>query len=271
MPLQDKDWVIDDGNWTQFVDNIDPKTQGMGLIPRDFSAEPTGFFEYAPEFPDSLLVPRDRQESLLKEQKAAKASLLFLREDKYDYLKSLYQKSEPLCWAFSTTKSVMYYLASGNAPESNTNVRLSAWWVAGKVYNWSSRGGWNIKSLEQVVKAGVPSEAVCPEFSRRYDTTEVAEDAMTRKVTEWFDGSDNAEKATQQMISILLLGGSCMVDLPWMRHSMCAMNLESINPLIVDCDNSWGENNGNKGLYRLVGSRAVPSGGLAMPRVVTRR
>jgi hypothetical protein len=68
-------------------------------------------------------------------------------------------------------------------------------------------------------------------------------------------------------VSMLLKRRPCVVDLNDMGHSMCAIDIDSLNPLRIVYDNSWGEQ-GDRGLYVGQGARARPDG-LVVPRVVT--
>lgn len=165
------------------------------------------------------------------------------------------------CWAFSSTKATMYVRALMGEPL----VRLSAWWVAGKVVGWRDQGYWGAASLAQIVKEGVPVESLCPSYSSRYDTSETRADAAKRKVTEWWDGSEDPREAQKQLVSMLLKRIPCVVDLNDMGHSMCAIDIKSLNPLTIVYDNSWGDQ-GDKGLYYGTGARARPDG-LVIPRV----
>ena len=72
------------------------------------------------------------------------------------------------------------------------------------------------------------------------------------------------------MISAFLMGLPPVLDLNWLGHSMCGCRLVSIDPLVVDADNSWGPINdkGEKGTYRLTGSQAIPDS-IVVPRVMT--
>ncbi len=240
-----------------------PPGYSTGLIPRDYRSHPSGYLSCAPTFSDALLIPESEWEERLKEQQANKGSLFDLRESKYDTLKSLDQDGLGLCWAFSSTKSVMYLRAIMNEP----GVRLSAWWVAGKVVRWQDQGYWGSASLKQIADGGVPSEAKCPAYKQSYDTADVAADAATRKVTEWWDGTEDRDRNRQIMVTAFLLGLAPVMDLNFLGHSMCGCYLESINPLVVYCDNSWGESSGVKrGLYKLTGSEAIPDG-VVVPRV----
>lgn len=234
----------------------------MGLIPRNYDTHPSGYCSVAPTFDPGLIIPENEWESRLKDQQQANASLYDLREANYSVLKSLDQNGKGLCWAFSTTKAMMYIRAVMNAPLEI----LSAWYVAGKIKNWRDEGGWGSASLDFVAKNGVPLMSMCPSYSRQYDTSEVRDNAALYKATEWWDGTESREQNKKIMISAFLLGLPPVLDLNWMGHSMCGCRLVSINPLVVDCDNSWGESSGTRGLYRLEGTKAVPDG-LVIPRV----
>ncbi len=208
--------------------------------------------------PEDWIIPESEWADRLKEQQANQASLWDLREAHYDVLKSLDQDGLGLCWAFSTTKAVMYLRAIMNAmPE-----RLSAWYVAGKVKHWQDQGGWGAESLQQIASAGVPLESLCPSYKSSYDTPAVAADAATRKVIEWYDGTEDRDQNRRIMISSFLLGLPPVLDYNFLSHSMCGCVLKSINPLEVWTDNSWNaiDQYGPKGCYKLTGSKAIPDG-----------
>lgn len=242
-----------------------PPGYSTGLIPRDYSINPGGYLSYAPVAPDDWLVPESEYQSRLDFQQANRGSLYDLRTRWYDDLKSMDQDGYGLCWAFSSTKAVMYVRAAMGEPRA----RLSAWWVAGKVVNWRDQGYWGSASLEQITQAGVPTEAMCPAYKRQYDTPAVAADAAQRKVIEWYDGTEDRERNKAIMISAFLLGLPPVLDFNWLGHSMCGCRLVSLSPLTIDCDNSWGETSqyGEKGLYRITGNRCIPDG-IVVPRAV---
>lgn len=241
-----------------------PPGYSTGLIPRDWRSFPSGCYAGVPTAPEDWLIPENEQEERLKEQQANLASLWDLREANYDVLKSLDQDGLGLCWAFSTTKAVMYLRAIMGAPPE----RLSAWWVAGKVKRWQDQGGWGSESLDQIRSGGVPTEALCPSYKSSYDTPAVAADAATRKVIEWYDGTEDRDMNRKIMISAFLRGLPPVLDYNHLSHSMCGCVLKSINPLEVWTDNSWNDIDqyGPKGCYKLTGTKAIPDG-VVVPRV----
>src|SRR3954447_12162692 len=145
-----------------------PAGRSTGLIPRNYSTHPVGGYAFAPAFPEGELVPENEWADRLAENRRTKSGLLDLRDARYDALKSLDQDGLGLCWAFSTTKAVMYTRALMNEPP----VVLSAWYVAGRIKGWRDERGWGAASLEFVVSDGVPALSACPEYRSRYDTPE---------------------------------------------------------------------------------------------------
>ncbi len=240
-----------------------PPGKKTGLIPRDYKSHPVGSYEGVPEYPDELLIPENEWDELQAEQQAAKASLLDLRETYYDTLKSMDQNGYGLCWFFSTTKAVMYLRALMNLPP----VRLSAWYGAGIINGWRDQGGWGAASLDFFIKNGTCSEDFCPKYSRSAVKQGAEENAALHKVTEWYDGSDDPDKAFAQFVSNNLRGIPGVCDYNSLSHSMCGVGFKR-NPRTIINDNSWNEINdfGPKGLYYCTGRNANING-LVFPRV----
>lgn len=241
-----------------------PPGRACGLVPRDYGTHPKGCFAFAEPFPDEMLIPEDEIQDRIDYMTAQKATLLDLREQNYSILKSLDQDGDPFCWGFSSTKANMYIRAIMGSP-----VRLSAWYVVGKVLNWGSRGGFGGESLAQIVKGGAPDEAHCPDYSRRYDTADIAANAALHRCTEWWEGSEDPEKALHQSVSAFLRGLPTIEDFDHMSHSMCCVWMPKWKGTKEKiADNSWGEDAGDRGLYRLTDWKAQPNG-LWIPRVQT--
>ncbi len=235
-----------------------------GLIPRNFSTHPTGCFAFAPPYPDSEIIPESEWADRLNEQQKNKASLLDMRDANYEILKSLDQNGYGLCWAFSSTKAMMYMIALMNEPL----VRLSAYWVAGIVKGWSDQGGWGAESMAHLAKLGAPAESFCPKYNRSYDTAETRTNAALHLALTWWDCGDDPQRNQRIMVSEALRGNPGVVDLNVMSHSMCCAGLISLNPITFAYDNSWkGWNDPGKGLYLGKGDYALPDG-LVVPRVV---
>jgi hypothetical protein len=243
-----------------------PPGHATGLIPRNYRAYPPGYQPCSEVFPSSLFIPEGEQAARLSEQQAQKASLFDLRSSNYDALKSLDQDGYGYCWAFSTTKSVMYLRAAMGEPA----LRLSAWMVASIIKNYQDEGGWGAESLQFWAEKGGATLDEWPQgkVDPRYDTPAMRTAALARRVTEWWDGTDDRSTNVQIMISAFLMGFAPVLDFNWWGHSVCGCRLVSISPLVVDIDNSWGESAGDKGIYRLEGNKAIPDG-IVVPRVAS--
>lgn len=242
-------------------------TSQYGLIERDWQSFPEGCKEVGDALPDSFLIPRNEWQERFDEMRANRSGLLDLRKANYEVLKSLNQNPKKLCWAFSSTKATMYVNFKSNNPAGKK--RLSAWYVAGKVRNWKDAGYWGAASLQFIREHGACEESFCPSYNRKYDTEEAAENALNYRVTEWWDGSKDPDKAQAQAVSMFLVGLPCVIDLTQvMGHSMCGIDLESVDPVKFIYDNSWGTDDTPDGLFRGKGLYAKPNG-LVIPRVTT--
>ncbi len=230
----------------------DGMVRSKGLIPRNFSDRPPGYYRAVPTFPIEWIIPKNERASRLKDQQQAKASLLDLREDNYDFLKSLDQDSLGLCWAFSSTKAAMYMHAKmGPKP-----LVLSAWYTAGKVKSWRDEGGWGLESSKWMADHGCPEMSLCPSYSSKYDTDAVAQAAKKHLTLQFYDGTDDPEANMDILETAALLGFSWAEDHNWWSHSVCGCYLKDIGVVVID--NSWSESAGDKGLYTLEGAHARP-------------
>ncbi len=232
-----------------------------GLIKRNYSTHPSGYLAHAPTFSEADLFPENEWKSRLRDQQQANASLYDVRELFYDILKSLDQDGLGLCWAFSTTKSVMYDIAA----MGRQAVILSAWYLAGRIVKWQDQGYWGAASTAGAVDFGIPEMALCPAYRASYDTADVRANAARNKITEWWDGTEDRAMNRKIMHTSFLMGKAPVLDYNHIGHSMCGCRLVDIDE--VDCDNSWGPDYGTKGLYHLSGDKATPDG-IVVPRVV---
>lgn len=234
---------------------------GLGLVPRNYHAHPSGYLACAEPFPASGIIPEAEWPDRLAAQKEL-GSLDDLRELYYDVLQSLDQDGFSLCWAFSTVKALMYIrVLMGLVP-----LKLSAWYVAGMIKRWADQGGWGSESLSFVAKYGAPVESLCPSYRSSYATPETAANAMLHRVTEFWDGSEDRAANKRIMVSAFLMGLPPVLDFNHISHSMCGCRLVSLDPLTIETDNSWGPTSGTKGKMTLVGSKAIPDG-ICVPRV----
>ena len=237
---------------------------GYGLVPRDYDTHPKGCFAFAPEeYPDDLLVPESDIDGLLQELIGKKDDLLSLREAKFSVLQSLDQNGFGLCWAFSSTKAMMYLRAIQNEPDEI----LSAWYVAGKVKGWRDQGGFGGESLNFIAKSGVPAMSFCPDYHSRNDTPECEANAKLHVAGSWWECSEDPQKAFHQACSAYIrFMVPTIQDFDWLSHSMCVPSFHAYKSPHSSADNSWG-NQGDKGLYDLKGKHALPNG-CWIPRVI---
>lgn len=254
--------LIDDGdnNWSADRLMVNGERKSTGLIRRDYGADPQ--YSVAEPFPDSLLLDEHDLREAFAQQQANHSTFHDLRLRVNGALDSLDQNGKSLCWCFSTTKATMYI----DGIQGNTIHKKSAWFLAGILNQWQDHGGWGSKSLAQVVKAGIPLYDLCPTFQRPSGAAMDAcmNDGAKRKVTRWYEGASDKDKATHQMLTAFALGTMCpILDLQWMSHSMCGMwvpHFQSFDDFEVDTDNSWGMKAGIEGMYKLVNGKAKPDG-----------
>ncbi len=254
--------VIGDGNWQDFVEPVvDGERKKMGLVPRDFAKYPQGYLMCAKPF-DLPLFDESEWEDRAREQEKNQSSLEHIRQQ-YG-LDSLDQDGYGYCWAFSSTKAVMYVRALNNQP---TKV-LSAWAVASIIKNYRDEGGWGSESLEWIAKNGVPTLDYWPQrqVRRDLDTPEMRGNAALHRVTEWMDFDESPSLRRKQVATCLLSNIPVVGDFNWWGHSVCMIRLLSKTRTRID--NSWTNQWSNQGLGDLDGSKAWPDAAIA-PRVIT--
>jgi hypothetical protein len=230
-----------------------------GLIPRNYNAHPPGYLAVAPVFPDELLIPEVEWAERIKE-KLAKGSLLYdnalttpiLDQDGYGY-----------CWAHSSTMAVNLTRLFMGEPY----VALSAFAVAAVIKNGRDEGGWGAESLSWIAQNGVPSQDLWPQGSAslKYDTPAMRADAAQRKVTEWWDGTDNPDKNRAIMHTCILSDAPCVLDYDEWGHSIVGVYLLGVDKPVIK--NSW-KGWGNNGVAPPEVRRPGNVSGIVVPRVI---
>jgi C1A family cysteine protease len=251
--------IIHDGNAHEVI-----RPGGFGLIPRDFAAHPHGSLAYAKAF-DLPLIPEGEWESRLAAQKAAKGQLSDIRNRGMNgqAIPARDQGNQGYCWAHSTVSAMLVSRAANNLPYAD----LSAYAIACIIKHYRNQGGWCGESVEFAVERGVPTSATWPQQSKdpRNDNAQTWADAAKHKVAEWMDL--DPENMRAQLVTCLLLGIPVVSDFSWWSHSVCTIDLVSINPFQTRILNSWGNWNGD-GTGLLQGRRAIPESAIAL-RVTT--
>ena len=257
MPAShDAGFVIDDSTSN---DVLFPKEFGRGYdpdsVPKILEA-PRPLFGDAPdqikEFSDAELLARTQE---LWEKKA---TLWHLRQYAANgqQMPTLDQNGQGFCWAYSTTRAVMYQRALMNQPYK----RLSAHAVGCMVKNFRDEGGWCGLSYKFIAERGVPSVEFWPEksMSRSNDKPEVWENAAQNKIAEgYFDprvAVYDQNLTRRQRMTLLCLCIPYAADRNRWGHSTL-----DHTPVIKDGavwpmgDNSWTDGWGDMGTYVFVG------------------
>ncbi len=250
--------VITDQNYQQYL--TAPPGQGMGCVPRDFAQYPVGYLLCAKPF-DLPLIPESEWQGRLDAQIAAKAQLSDIRNrgNNGSPIPSRDQNGKGYCWGHSSTSAMMIARAVNNEPYAD----LSAYMVCCIIKNYRDEGGWGAESLEWIAQNGICTSQFWPQQSmaRTNDNPAMRANAALHKFTEWRDLDPGQMKA--QLVTCLLSGIPVVSDFDWWSHSVCTIDLVSINPFRTRIWNSWGDSWSENGTGQLEGSRAIPDSGLA--------
>lgn len=256
--------IINDRNFHQFINPVvDGEKKMHGLIPRNFQTHPVGCYACAKPF-DLDLIPESEWQARLDAQVANKSQLSDIRNRGMNGspIPARDQNGRGYCWFHSGVSCNLLVRAVNNQPY----VDLSAYSGACIIKNYRDEGGWGPEGIEWQAENGCASSQFWPQqsVSRSNDTPAMRENAKLHRVTEWMDlGSRN--KA--QLVTCLLLNIPVVVDYNWWSHSVCAMDLVSINPFRIRILNSWGDKWSENGAGILEGSKAIPDDAIA-PRVI---
>lgn len=263
MPLRSGELLIDDSTP---MDALAPSGTMTGLIPRNWMRVPCGAM---PEAPTSSLpkIPRSEWSARIKELTEQKALLSDVRLTALNGgpIPSRDQNGRGYCWAHSTVSAAIIARAVANMPY----VSLSAYAIACIIKGYRDEGGWNGESMKFLAERGCPSEEFWPQqsVSRSNDNPATWANAAAHKLTEW---SDVPDRDFDQLMTHLLLGQPCALDLNWWSHSICAMDPVEIEAgrFGVRIWNSWGDSWSDRGMGVLTESKATPDGAIAC-RVLT--
>lgn len=167
------------------------------------------------------------------------------------------------CWAHSGTSACLIVRAIENQPFAD----LSAFAVACIIKGFRDQGGWGAEGLEFMAERGIPTSEFWPQQSmaKTNDNEKTWANAKQHRVTEWMD-MEPRNKA--QLVTCLLSGIPVVSDFNWWGHSVCTIDLVSLNPFRTRIWNSWGDKWSENGTGLLEGSKAIPDGMIA-PRVLT--
>lgn len=193
-----------------------PTGQGMGLVPRIWSAHPCGSMAGAPQ---STITPIPRSEwpERIKEQTAQKARLSDIRArgDNGNPIKSRDQDGYGYCWCHSTVSCAILHRAAANQPYAD----LSAFHIGCIIKGYRNQGGWNGESMEMLRTKGCATSKTWPQqsTSKSNDKPEMWEEAKSYLMTEW---DDIPEGDFDRQITYSLMGIPYALDLNWWSHSI---------------------------------------------------
>lgn len=245
---------------------------GFGLIPRDFSVPLRGGVS-SETMPT---IPRSEWRDRIKDKIGNKSRLTDIRNiaNNGKPIPSLDQGQKGYCWAHSSTMSLMMLRAVLNLPY----IPLSAYAVACTIKNYRDEGGWAALSLEFLMDKGAPDQKYWPQgsMSSSHDNaTTWANAAYHTVVNSWLDMNVQAydQKLSFDQVATLLLNNEPTAgDFNWWGHSVCILDLldlgvtsdlTDVNAWGVDIINSWGDSQGNNGIFTLKGQKAIPDGAVA--------
>ncbi len=257
--------IINDDNYREYFHPIvDGEMRKHGLIPRDYTTHPVGCYAAAKPF-DIPLIPESEWAGRLAAQIAAKAQLSDVRNRGMGGkpIPSRDQDGKGYCWAHSSTSAALIVRALDNQPYAD----LSAFAVACIIKGYRDQGGWGAESLEWIAENGIPTSQFWPQQSmdRKNDNPEMRANAKLHRFTEWMDLEP---KNKSQLVTCLLLGIPVVSDFNWWSHSVCTIDLVSLEPFQTRIWNSWKDSWGENGTGLLEGNKAIPDGMIA-PRVMT--
>lgn len=265
--------VDDPKNTDRLYPVIDGEKKGHGFDPSQVVPD-----YFRPAFGDApgqlQIIPENEYPARIEEQEKTQSSLWHIRQYAANgsQMATLDQNGQGYCWAYSTTRCVMYLRALMNQPYK----RLSAHAIGCMVKNFRDEGGWCGLSAEFHKTRGCPTVEHWPEksMSRSNDRPEVWTNAAGHVITEdWIDTSVavyDRNLTFQQLATCLLLNIPCAVDFNWWGHSVCAVRLVRVEAgsYGIGIDNSWSDNWEDKGYAVLRGNKAIPDGAVGL-RVAT--
>jgi hypothetical protein len=253
--------IIHAGNADQHLQP--PPGYSKGHIERDFAKYPVGYLKCARPF-DLPLIPEANWQAILD---ARKAGGQFLSTSVRQFcgpsggrMPSRDQNGKGYCWFHSGTSAML--LARGAAGEPWAD--LSAYMGACLIKNYRDEGGWGAEGVEWVAVNGIATSDFWPQqsMSRSNDTPEMRANAKLHRWTEWRDLDDSGPNLKAQLVTALLMGYPVVVDFNWWSHSVCAVDLVSLNPFQIRIWNSWGDGWSDGGMGILEGNHAMPNGAL---------
>ena len=234
-----------------------PPGRATGLVPRDYSTHPVGYNSKPFALP---LIPRTEWQARLDAQVASKTQLSNVRNagNGGQPIPSRDQDGKGYCWAHSSTSAALICRAAAGLPYADLSA--SGPGLHGRGYR--DEGGWGAESLEWIAANGIPTSQFWPQqsMSRSNDNPAMRANAKLHEFSQWMDLEPNN---LDQLVTCLLSGIPVVSDFNWWSHSVCAIDLVSVNPFSIRIWNSWGDSWSDNGTGVLQGNKASPDGMIA--------
>lgn len=263
MGLNPGEKVYDDLN---LMDAAPPSQSGYK--PRDYTAEPYGSLPFAAAFPAELEIDRSNWSAAIRQATEAKAMLsqFWISQG----LHALHQQQTSMCWCFAVVSAMLAWRAKMGLPYA----KLSPASAAAPCENFRDNGGWSTNAVRWIAEHGISIEELWgssqTKNDRRLWTPEVQADALTRRITEWFDVRP---RNLRQQISCGILGLPVAVGYNRLGHAICQLDALEIEPgsFGIRLIDNYGESNGwcdRNGMYVMRENVAAADDAIA-PRAIT--
>lgn len=224
--------IIDDDNWQAHVGEVvvNGERKARGLVPRNYSTHPVGFYAAVPPLDQMKLIPRDEWIPRIKEQEANKSSLQHIRRangPNGGHIPALDQNGQGYCWCYSAHGCIMLRRAVMGVPYR----RPSAHAAACLIKSFKDEGGWGAESADWIVKNGWADTSMWPEksMSRSNDTPSLRQKMAENKIPgAWRElgaAQYDANFTEEQRCTLLLDNTPYQGDHNWWSHSVCHMRL----------------------------------------------
>lgn len=214
-------------------DNLDQHIVNGGLVARPLDQFPIGSYASSVTYgavKDKIpLIPYADMPELIRERVSKKMQISDLRATGMpdgSKVPNFHQLNSNFCWCYAAVHGMMLSRVMSNLPF----VRFSPHALACKIKGFKNEGGWSAHAAEKVSTIGCPSVAKWPanSFSRAYDTAETWKEAqLYRTVEGWIDLDApvyDRDLSKQQVLTLMIYGIPCPVDIMPMTHAMCGMD-----------------------------------------------
>lgn len=225
--------MIQNGEIVVTDDNLDKHVTHSGLVARPMEQYPVGGYSTSVTYgaiKDKLpLIPWADMPELIRERVAKKMQISDLRATGMpdgSKVPNFHQLNSNFCWAYSAVHGMMLSRVMGNLPF----VRFSPHAIGCKIKGFRNQGGWSAHAAEFISKNGCPTVEKWPHasWSAQNDNAATWAEAQLYKTTEgWIDLDApvyDRDLSKQQVLTLLLYGIPCPIDVMVLGHAMCAMD-----------------------------------------------